>query len=272
MLSTSARKRRYRHLTSQTCCSEAPWRQQQTPRWKTARRELGPLRSRDRDRLVHEFAELDKRVIANATHRVMDKANARRPSAIVGVASIIQNEAQKKKRHMPVAELLSRTTEVAQAIKPCFMMSPLSVSQYLPADIVFDLVIFDEASQVKPCDAVNALYRGEAMIVAGDEKQLPPSSFFDRATDDGDGWEEEEFAEVESVLGQSKRSGTFRSLPLTWHYRSRHENLIAFSNHRFYGGAPDHVPERLGDGARSRRRELQGPRGLSTGDVARQRD
>ena len=198
--------------------------------------ELGPLRSRDRDRLVHEFAELDKRVIANATHRVMDKANARRPTAIVGVASIIQNEAQKKKRHMPVAELLSRTTEVAQAIKPCFMMSPLSVSQYLPADIVFDLVIFDEASQVKPCDAVNALYRGEAMIVAGDEKQLPPSSFFDRAVEDGDDWEEEEFAEVESVLGQSKRSGTFRSLPLTWHYRSRHENLIAFSNHRFYGG------------------------------------
>ncbi len=198
--------------------------------------ELGPLRSRDRDRLVQEFAELDKRVIANAAHRVMDKANARRPSAIVGVASIIQNEAQKKKRHMPVAELLSRTTEVAQAIKPCFMMSPLSVSQYLPVDIVFDLVIFDEASQVKPCDAVNALYRGEAMIVAGDEKQLPPSSFFDRATDDGDGWEEEEFAEVESVLGQSKRSGTFRSLSLTWHYRSRHENLIAFSNHRFYGG------------------------------------
>ncbi len=85
---------------------------------------LGPFRSVDRERLVREFAELDKRVVANAAHRVMERASARRPTAIVGVAAIIANEAQKKKRHMPVGELLRQTEDVAQAVKPCFMMSP----------------------------------------------------------------------------------------------------------------------------------------------------
>jgi very-short-patch-repair endonuclease len=197
---------------------------------------LGPLRSVDRERLVSNFASLDKKVVSNAAHRVMERANARRPTAIVGAAAILASEAEKKKRHMPVAELLRRAGDVAQAIKPCFMMSPLSVSQYLPPDMEFDLVIFDEASQVRPCDAVNALYRGHAMVVAGDDKQLPPSNFWQRSIEESEEWDEEEFAQVESVLGQSKRSGAFRSLSLRWHYRSRHEDLIAFSNHRFYGG------------------------------------
>ena len=75
--------------------------------------------------------------------------------------------------------MLAKTAEVAQAIKPVFAMSPLTVSQFLSPDMHFDVVIFDEASQVRPCDAVNCLYRGGAMIVAGDQKQLPPTSFFD---------------------------------------------------------------------------------------------
>jgi superfamily I DNA and/or RNA helicase len=137
---------------------------------------------------------------------------------------------------MPVAHLLAKTAPVAQAIKPCFMMSPLSVSQFLSPDMHFDVVIFDEASQVRPSDAVNALYRGSAMIVAGDQKQLPPTSFFEQSTDDGDEWSEESLAEFESVLELAKSAGVFRSLSLRWHYRSQHEHLIAFSNHRFYGG------------------------------------
>jgi very-short-patch-repair endonuclease len=197
---------------------------------------LGPLRSIDRDRLVREYAGADRNVISDAAHRVMRAANGRRPNAVLGVASIIANEAQKKKRHMPVSQLLAKTAPVAQAVKPCFMMSPLSVSQFLAPTMQFDVVIFDEASQVRPCDAINALYRGRAMIVAGDPKQLPPTSFFEQTTDDGDEWTEDALSDYDSVLELAKSAGTIRSLSLRWHYRSRHEHLIAFSNHRFYGG------------------------------------
>jgi very-short-patch-repair endonuclease len=202
-----------------------------------ARRDaLGPTRSRDRDRLVHEYAALDTAVVRDAVHRVMEAANRRRPNTVLGVATIIANESQKKTRHMPVARLLAQTAPVAQAIKPCFMMSPLSVSQFLSPDMRFDVVIFDEASQVRPEDAVNALYRGDAMIVAGDQKQLPPTSFFEQTTDEGEEWTEDALADYGSVLDLAKASGAYRSLSLRWHYRSRHENLIAFSNHKFYEG------------------------------------
>jgi very-short-patch-repair endonuclease len=197
---------------------------------------LGALRSLDRDRLVRDYAAMDRQIVGDAAHRVMRAANERRPSTIMGIATIIANEAQKKKRHMPVAQLLARTADVAQAIKPCFMMSPLSVSQFLSPTMRFDVVIFDEASQVRPCDAINALYRSEAMIVAGDQKQLPPTSFFEQSTEQDDEWTEDSLAEFDSVLDLAKGSGAFRSLSLRWHYRSRHEDLIAFSNHRFYGG------------------------------------
>ncbi|RKQ90984.1 uncharacterized protein DUF3320 [Solirubrobacter pauli] len=196
---------------------------------------LGPLRSVDRDRLIAEYARLDRAIVGDAAHRVMAAANARRPNAILGVAAILQSEAQKKRRHMPVSHLLARTAPVAQAIKPCFMMSPLSVSQFLAPDMRFDVVIFDEASQVRPCDAVNALYRGDAMIIAGDRNQLPPTSFFEQSSDGSDEWVEEAPAEYDSVLDLAKGVGRFRSLSLRWHYRSQHEHLIAFSNYRFYG-------------------------------------
>ncbi len=214
--------------------------------------QLGPVRSADRDRLVADYARLDRQLVHDAAHRVMAAANALRPNAILGVAAIISQEAQKKRRHMPVANLLAKTAPVTQAVKPCFMMSPLSVSQYLAPDMHFDVVIFDEASQVRPCDAVNALYRGRAMIVAGDQKQLPPTSFFEQTTDAGDEWVEEAPAEYDSVLDLAKGAGAFRSLSLRWHYRSRHEHLITFSNHAFYGGdlvtfpSPTETAEDLG--------------------------
>jgi hypothetical protein len=197
---------------------------------------LGPLSSDDRDRLVHEFARRDRAILDDAHHRVILAANARRPTTILGVATIIANEAEKKKKHMPVATLLAKTAPVAQAVKPVFMMSPLSVSQFLSPEMHFDMVIFDEASQVRPSDAVNAIYRADAMIVAGDQKQLPPTSFFEHSVDDGDEWSEQELPDFDSVLDLAKGSGEFRSLSLRWHYRSQHESLIAFSNRRFYGG------------------------------------
>ena len=117
------------------------------------------------------------------------------------------------------------------------MMSPLTVSQFLPPALHFDAVIFDEASQVRPCDAINCIYRGSQLIIAGDDQQLPPTSFFEAVSVDGDDeWEEDQFEEFESILKLGKGSAGLRELPLKWHYRSQHENLIAYSNYSFYEG------------------------------------
>jgi hypothetical protein len=154
-------------------------------------------------------------------------------------AGVIRREAEKKSRHLPIRDLLSKTEDIVQELKPCFMMSPLSVSQFLPGSFSFDVVIFDEASQVLPSDAVNCIYRARQLIVAGDEKQLPPTAFFTQAIDESE--DDEGLDDFESVLKLCKTS--FASLPLTWHYRSKHENLIAYSNYRFYSpdGSPLHT-------------------------------
>jgi hypothetical protein len=144
-------------------------------------------RATDRDALVTQFRENDLHLVAKANASVASACSARRPRSFAGTASqLIQKEAQKKTRHLPIRELLARTHEIVQELKPCFMMSPLSVSQYLPGDMTFDVVIFDEASQVLPSDAVNCIYRGGQLIVAGDDKQLPPTSFFTQAVSEED--------------------------------------------------------------------------------------
>jgi very-short-patch-repair endonuclease len=114
------------------------------------------------------------------------------------------------------------------------MMSPLSVAHFLPADrYQFDVVIFDEASQVRPHDAIGAIMRGRQLIVAGDSKQLPPTSFFDRAVDDVDDDDNLDMRAMESILDALNAKGMPQK-SLLWHYRSRHEDLIAYSNHHFY--------------------------------------
>jgi very-short-patch-repair endonuclease len=197
---------------------------------------LSTVRSSERDALVAEYAELDLRIIADAAEQVIDTCNGTRPRTSLGGAATIQREAQKKRRHMPVRRLLQETVEVSTAIKPCFMMSPLSVSQFLPSDWKFDVVIFDEASQITPADAINCIYRGDQLVIAGDDRQLPPTSFFEASMDDDDGFEEDQFDQFESVLGLCKGSELLHALPLRWHYRSQHEDLITFSNYQFYDG------------------------------------
>lgn len=205
---------------------------------------LSPHRGTDREALVEKFRLLDRAQIEQSHIAVAAACSARRPNSVAGTsAQLIRREAQKKTRHLPIRELLSRTGEVVQELKPCFMMSPLSVSQFLPADVTFDAVIFDEASQVLPSDAVNCIYRGGQLIVAGDEKQLPPTSFFTQAVSEED--VDEELDLFESVLKSCKSS--MPSLPLAWHYRSQHEALIAYSNHRFY--SPDNQPLQTFPGA-----------------------
>ncbi|HUY48773.1 MAG TPA: DUF4011 domain-containing protein [Streptosporangiaceae bacterium] len=200
---------------------------------------LAPLRAVGRDTLVSGYQQLDSALTAAAAEDIIRACNARRPRGDSGESAVIHREAGKQKKHMPVRELIEQARHVTQAIKPCFMMSPLAVSQYLPAGMHFDVVIFDEASQISPADAITCIYRGSALILAGDQKQLPPTSFSGSgARDDGEEWpaESEETSDLESVLDLAKRSGAFQNLTLRWHYRSRHKALIAFSNAAFYEG------------------------------------
>ncbi|MDQ6732855.1 MAG: DNA2/NAM7 family helicase [Nitrospirota bacterium] len=201
---------------------------------------LESYRAANREALVKEYRNLDQRLVTAAYSAVVNACTAKRPRSNAGPAAVIAHEANKKSRHKPIRRLLDEAGDIAQALKPCFMMSPLSVSQYLPSTIRFDVVIFDEASQVMPADAVNCIYRGDQLIVAGDQKQLPPTSFFsstDVETDDEDVPDN-----FDSVLDLCKASGSMPSIPLTWHYRSLHEDLITYSNYRFYEGKLNTFP------------------------------
>ena len=153
-----------------------------------------------------------------------------------GESHIIKHESEKKRKHRPIRKLMLDAGNAIQIIKPVFMMSPLSVAEFLPlGKISFDMVIFDEASQVKPVDAYGAIIRGKQAIVIGDKHQLPPTDFFSKHIDDDDTDESEEnvAADMESILGLFSARNTPQRM-LRWHYRSRHESLIALSNKEFY--------------------------------------
>ncbi|HEX8549887.1 MAG TPA: AAA domain-containing protein, partial [Cytophagaceae bacterium] len=150
-----------------------------------------------------------------------------------GQVNILKGEFNKRSRHMSIRKLVQEAGMAIQAIKPVFMMSPLSIANFLPpGNIEFDLVIFDEASQVRPVEALGAVLRGKQLVVVGDSKQLPPTSFFDTMNKDID--EEENItSDVQSILGMCDGQGAPQRM-LRWHYRSRHESLISLSNHEFY--------------------------------------
>jgi len=147
--------------------------------------------------------------------------------------ALIHHEINKKRRHIPIRDIIKRAGESIQAIKPCFLMSPLAVAQYLePGGMTFDLVIIDEASQMRPEDALGAIARARQLVVVGDSKQLPPTSFFQVANDDGTA-EEDEDVNAESIM--DKALSSLRPVrTLSRHYRSQHDSLIAFSNYQFY--------------------------------------
>ena len=194
--------------------------------------------------ISRKFRRLDIDLTTAARRTLASRLAERRPhpsAASINLASsqpsILMKEVRKKRRHMPLRVLFSEIPELLMAIKPCFMMSPLSLGQFLPLGIVhFDAVVFDEASQVKPEDAVGAIMRGSQVIVVGDRKQLPPTSFFDVSTSDDE--DEEEFYNdtnaYESILDLCGTVGLPEKM-LEWHYRSRREGLIAFSNNFLYG-------------------------------------
>lgn len=147
---------------------------------------------------------------------------------------LLKREVEKKKRHIPMRELIQGLPSALKRLTPCLLMSPLSIAQYLGTETAqFDVVVFDEASQIPVWDAVGAIARGRQVIMVGDPKQLPPTSFFNRAETDEDESETEQ--DMESILDECL-AANLPTQNLSWHYRSRHESLIAFSNHRYYGG------------------------------------
>jgi len=191
------------------------------------------------------FQELDREVMrqqckdlrAELCRRRLDQGEkGGNKSTWTGLA-LLQNEVKKRGRHFPIRELMRRAGKTLQQAKPCFMMSPPSVAQYLAhGSVSFDLVVIDEASQMRPEDALGALARGRQAIVVGDPMQLPPTGFFDRERPPTE--EElaaEDRANDESILELAL--GAFRpARRLRWHYRSRHAALIDFSNQHFYQG------------------------------------
>lgn len=207
---------------------------------------LGSLSAADRDNLRRRFQKLDEDLVRSASAAVINACSDRRPKTTIGASGTISREAQKRSRHKPIRQLLEDTWGVAVALKPCFMMSPLTVSRFLPPHVRFDVVIFDEASQVTPADAISSVYRGNQLIVAGDQLQLPPTNFFDAQSESGSEDNEEAPDDFESVLDICKGT-TMPELPLRWHYRSQHESLITYSNYRFYEGRLQTFPGAVAD-------------------------
>ncbi|HYC58056.1 MAG TPA: DUF3320 domain-containing protein [Thermoanaerobaculia bacterium] len=202
---------------------------------------LGHFLGELHEKKIGRFRELDGALAAIQRARLSRRLHAARPQLSGGAspnseAGILLGEIHRKRGHMPIRKLVAKAGSLIQRIKPCFLMSPLSIAQFLdPRTARFDLIVFDEASQVRPEDALGALLRGSQLVVMGDTKQLPPTSFFDHLSAGDEAQEEDDAAamtDVESILHQCARS--FPSKTLQWHYRSRHESLIAISNLHFY--------------------------------------
>lgn len=202
---------------------------------------LRTFSSADHERKIREFRDVDIKFQKLTQAYIAATLAGKVPSAtaaIVGADSEmgrLRREIQKQRKHMPVRQLMQGLPTLLPKLKPCLLMSPLSVAQYLAAGhSQFDVVVFDEASQIAVWDAVGVIARGKQLVVVGDPKQLPPTNFFGRSTDDGDGTDGEQVEDLESILDECLGAGMNR-LTLKWHYRSKHESLIAFSNVNYYG-------------------------------------
>ena len=205
------------------------------------------------DQQIGQFRAMDELALDHNRVRVIHSHWEQLPKhSAGGQLSTLRREFEKKRRHLPIWELMIQAGNAIQSIKPVFMMSPLSIATYLaPGSVRFDLVVFDEASQVRPVDALGALMRADQAVVVGDSQQLPPTRFFDAVTQSEDDDNESVTGDIESILGLFRAQGAPGRM-LRWHYRSRHESLIAVSNREFYENglvvfpSPDSGRENLG--------------------------
>lgn len=190
------------------------------------------------DRAVKEFAEKDIEQFKINQIKLREKLSSACPesncASYGSPLSMLQRENRKSRSKKNIRELIKEAGELVQKVKPCFMMSPLSVSTYLDYDSMqFDIVIFDEASQMFPWDAICAISRAKQAIIVGDSKQMPPTNFFSTVINNGeDDDEDDDVRSFDSILDLA--SVVLPQIRLSWHYRSRCEQLIAFSNKNFY--------------------------------------
>lgn len=199
-------------------------------------------KAKNHNSLVAKFIELDNKFIEKNKQIIKSNIESREKNLFLynnSHKSTFKKLLERKRRIQPIKDILKEYNDLILQIKPCFMMSPLSVSTFLDSNFKFDLVIFDEASQVFPWEAIGAIYRGKQVIVSGDSKQMPPSSFFMSFFDDLD---ENEYGDEtgESILDSF---AGFNKISLMWHYRSQNEDLINFSNKQFYNNKLISIPQ-----------------------------
>ncbi|MXV07490.1 MULTISPECIES: DUF3320 domain-containing protein [unclassified Xanthomonas] len=211
-------------------------------------RALASFDGQRQSQVVASFASLDQERMQLARYEVVKAHHSKIPrqGGATGPTAVLIGEMARKKGHLPIRQLMQRCAPAIQALKPVFMMSPLSVAQFLPAGALdFDMLVIDEASQVQPIDALGAIARAKQLVIVGDERQLPPTRFFSKALGDGGDREDDEggaqASDVESILGLCRARGLPERM-LRWHYRSRHQSLIAVSNQQFYEGKLFIVP------------------------------
>jgi very-short-patch-repair endonuclease len=214
------------------------------------------------DALVDQFHALEAKRRRTTVEIVRGRHAEKMPRGSYGATNIIRSEIARRRGHMPIRKLFRTTGEALQRIKPVLLMSPISVAHFLPPNSVeFDLLVIDEASQVRPEDALGLVARTRQIVVVGDKKQLPPTSFFDRVVADEEESDADETIEavlpstakatdLESILVLCEARGLNSSM-LRWHYRSRHPSLIEVSNAEFYKQLimpPSPEADRTGEG------------------------
>lgn len=200
------------------------------------------FRRRKHDDLVENFSKLDTLQFEIAKARIKKRLinnlpNLDRPIYGSDELSVLNRELHKKSKIMPLRKLFKQIPNLLMTLKPCLMMSPLSVSLFLEADSYnFDIVIFDEASQVFTENAIGAISRGKQVVIAGDSKQLPPTDFFNTSSKEEDYDEDDEnnYDDVNAYESILDEANMLPPIKLKWHYRSKNEDLIAFSNAKIY--------------------------------------
>lgn len=198
--------------------------------------ELNQFNGQQHEQKIRDFVEQDKVHQLAASQEIIHRWNSvfTEQEKYKSQWTVLNKELGKKRRHIPVRELMRQIPDVLVGLKPCLLMSPLSVAQYLDTEAKFDVVIFDEASQIPVWDAIGALARGKQSIVVGDNKQMPPTSFFGKGDTEEEN-DEDVTEDLESILDECL-AAQLPELALNWHYRSRYESLIQFSNQKYYKG------------------------------------
>ncbi len=192
------------------------------------------------DETVAHFQEDDTDALKINQIQIAEKVSSLLPplyDSTIGLVGDFLRDAEKKRNIPSIRRILWKYQELIQQVKPCFMMSPLTVSSFLTKDYHFDVVVFDEASQVFPWDAIGAIYRSKQAIIVGDNRQMPPTSFFltnSLSEEDADSEDTSDVSSFESILDFC---AAFPQRRLLWHYRSKSEDLISFSNRNFYQGS-----------------------------------